>query len=103
MMELPMDMEAEHLAGRVQDRLWHCGGAGAGPPAPAGPAARGRTGQAGAHPAPRKEGGLMTASTPTTRLQQLIHRTDRVFAGMHAPTAAHAWLMKLAGADVAFV
>src|SRR5438093_11956045 len=45
----------------------------------------------------------MTDSTPTTRLQQLIHRTDRVLAVMHAPTAAHARLMELAGAEVAFV
>jgi 2,3-dimethylmalate lyase len=40
---------------------------------------------------------------PTTRLRQLIHRTDRVLAVMHAPTAAHARLMELAGAEVAFV
>ena len=45
----------------------------------------------------------MTDHTPTTRLQQLIHRTDRVLAGMHAQTAAHARLMELAGAEVAFV
>jgi len=54
-------------------------------------------------PAPSEEGGLMTDSSPTTRLQQLIHRTDRVLAVMHAPTAAHARLMELAGAEVAFV
>jgi 2-methylisocitrate lyase-like PEP mutase family enzyme len=51
----------------------------------------------------RKEGGLMTDSKPTTRLQQLIHRTDRVLAVMHAPTAAHTRLMALAGAKVALV
>jgi 2,3-dimethylmalate lyase len=45
----------------------------------------------------------MTDSKPTTRLQQLIHRTDRVLAVMHAPTAAHARLMELAGAEAAFV
>ena len=45
----------------------------------------------------------MADSKPTTRLQQLIHRTDRVLAVMHAPTAAHARLMELAGAEVAFV
>ena len=45
----------------------------------------------------------MAESKPTTRLQQLIHRTDRVLAVMHAPTAAHARLMELAGAEVAFV
>src|SRR5262249_15788928 len=52
---------------------------------------------------PRTEECLMTDSKPTTRLQQLIHRTDRVLAVMHAPTAAHARLMELAGAEVAFV
>jgi 2-methylisocitrate lyase-like PEP mutase family enzyme len=46
----------------------------------------------------------MTADgKPTTRLRQLIHRTDRVLPVMHAPTAAHARLMELAGAEVAFV
>jgi 2-methylisocitrate lyase-like PEP mutase family enzyme len=35
---------------------------------------------------------------PTTRLQQLIHRTDRVLAVLHAPTAAHARL-EVAGVD----
>src|SRR5262249_52152840 len=57
----------------------------------------------GVHPAPRKESDLMTDSKSTTRLQQLIHRTDRVLAVMHAPTAAHARIMELAGAEVAFV
>lgn len=45
----------------------------------------------------------MAEARPTTRLRQLIHRTDRVLAVMHAPTAAHARLMELAGAEVAFV
>src|SRR5215475_12623419 len=45
----------------------------------------------------------MADSQPTTRLQQLIHRTDRVLAVMHTPTAAHARLMELAGAEAAFV
>ena len=45
----------------------------------------------------------MADSKPATRLQQLIHRTDRVLAVMHAPTAAHARLMELAGVEVAFV
>jgi len=39
----------------------------------------------------------------TTRLQQLIHRTDRVLAVLHAPSAAHARLMEMSGAEVAFV
>jgi 2-methylisocitrate lyase-like PEP mutase family enzyme len=39
----------------------------------------------------------------STRLQQLIHRTDRVLAVLHAPSAAHVRLMELAGAEVAFV
>ncbi|MGH8071969.1 MAG: isocitrate lyase/PEP mutase family protein [Candidatus Entotheonellia bacterium] len=45
----------------------------------------------------------MAEIKPTTRLQQLIHRTDRVLAVLHAPTAAHARLMEAAGAEVAFV
>jgi 2-methylisocitrate lyase-like PEP mutase family enzyme len=45
----------------------------------------------------------MEAIKPTTRLQQLIHRTDRVLAVLHAPSAAHARLMEAAGAEVAFV
>ena len=45
----------------------------------------------------------MTAIKPTTHLQQLIHRTDRVLAVLHAPSAAHARLMEAAGAEVAFV
>jgi len=45
----------------------------------------------------------MAEIKPTTRLQQLIHRTDRVLAVLHAPSAAHARLMEMAGAEVAFV
>jgi len=45
----------------------------------------------------------MADSKPTTRLQQLIQRTDRVLAVMHAPSAAHARLMEMAGAEVAVV
>src|SRR5262249_34298828 len=108
-----MDTQVQGQGRRRQGGLCHGRGSGAGAPAPAGPddlshpAGRGKTGHAVAPctttPAPRKEGGLMTDSKPTTRLQQLIHRTDRVLAVMHAPTAAHARLMELAGAEVAFV
>lgn len=45
----------------------------------------------------------MTTTKATTRLQTLIHRTDRGLAVMHAPSAAHARLMEAAGAEVAFV
>ncbi len=45
----------------------------------------------------------MTAIKPTTRLQALIHRTDRGLAVLHAPSAAHARIMEAAGAEVAFV
>ena len=45
----------------------------------------------------------MAESKPTSRLRQLIHRTDRVLAVLHAPSAAHARLMEKAGAEVAFV
>src|ERR687896_1297314 len=46
---------------------------------------------------------LMEQTRPSQRLQQLIHRTDRVLAVLHAPSAAHARLMEAAGAEVAFV
>jgi hypothetical protein len=39
----------------------------------------------------------MAEIQPTTRLQQLIHRADRVLV-LHAPSAAHARLMEAAGA-----
>jgi 2-methylisocitrate lyase-like PEP mutase family enzyme len=45
----------------------------------------------------------MTEMKPTTRLQQLIHRTDRVLTVFHAPSATHARIMQAAGAEVAFV
>ena len=45
----------------------------------------------------------MSKSRPTTRLKQLIQRTDGVLAVMHAPSAAHARIMEAAGAEVAFV
>jgi 2-methylisocitrate lyase-like PEP mutase family enzyme len=45
----------------------------------------------------------MTEMRPTTRLQQLIHRTDRILTVLHAPSATHARIMQAAGAEVAFV
>ncbi len=45
----------------------------------------------------------MTTTKPTTRLQALIHRTDRSLGVMHAPSAAHARIMEAAGAEAAFV
>ena len=39
----------------------------------------------------------------TRRLQELIHRTDRVLAVMHPPSAQHARLMEAAGCEAAFV
>src|SRR5262245_11651400 len=39
----------------------------------------------------------------TARLQSLIHRTDRVLAVLHPPSAAHARLMEQAGCEAAFV
>ena len=40
---------------------------------------------------------------PTTRLRQLIHRTDRVLAVLHPPNAACARIMEQAGCEVGFV
>src|SRR5262245_64920502 len=45
----------------------------------------------------------MAETNPATRLQQLIRRTDRALRVGHAARAAHARLMELAGAEVAFV
>jgi hypothetical protein len=40
----------------------------------------------------------MAEIQPTTRLQRLMHRIDRVLAVLHAPSAAHARLMEAASA-----
>jgi 2-methylisocitrate lyase-like PEP mutase family enzyme len=40
---------------------------------------------------------------PTTRLRQLINRTDRVLAVLHPPSAALARIMEKAGCEVGFV
>src|SRR5271154_2076432 len=39
----------------------------------------------------------------SARLQELIHRRDKVLAIMHPPTAAHARIMERAGCEAAFV
>ena len=39
----------------------------------------------------------------SARLQELIHRTDRVLVVLHPPSAAHARIMEQAGCEVAFV
>src|SRR6266403_1034647 len=39
----------------------------------------------------------------TARLQELIHRRDKVLAVLHPPTAAHARLMQRAGCEALFV
>ena len=41
--------------------------------------------------------------SPGARLRALIHRKDRVLAVLHAPSAAHARIMELAGCEAAFV
>ena len=43
------------------------------------------------------------SSSPSTRLQQLIHRHDKVLAVLHPPTAAHARIMERAGCEALFV
>jgi 2-methylisocitrate lyase-like PEP mutase family enzyme len=40
---------------------------------------------------------------PTARLQQLIHRRDKVLAVLHPPTAAHARIMERAGCEALLV
>ena len=39
----------------------------------------------------------------TARLQELIHRRDKVLAVLHPPTAAHARIMERAGCETLFV
>src|SRR5438046_9985063 len=41
--------------------------------------------------------------SPSARLQQLIHRRDKVLAVLHPPTAAHARIMERAGCEALFV
>ena len=46
---------------------------------------------------------FVPAMEKTKRLQELIHRKEKVLVVMHPPTAAHAKIMEKAGAEVAFV
>jgi 2,3-dimethylmalate lyase len=46
---------------------------------------------------------LSDSRARTRHLQELIHRTDRVLAVMHPPSAQHARLMEAAGCEAAFV
>src|SRR5438876_2496816 len=43
------------------------------------------------------------SSPQTARLQQLIHRRDKVLAVLHPPTANHARIMEQAGCEALFV
>jgi 2-methylisocitrate lyase-like PEP mutase family enzyme len=43
------------------------------------------------------------ANPASARLQQLIHREDKVLAVLHPPTAAHARIMERAGCEALFV
>src|SRR6266849_698311 len=47
--------------------------------------------------------GTANAVRPTTRLRQLINRTDRVLSVLHPPNAAGARIMEQAGCEVGFV
>src|SRR4051794_41695179 len=47
--------------------------------------------------------GTANAVRPTTRLRQLINRTDRVLSVLHPPNAACARIMEKAGCEVGFV
>ncbi len=46
---------------------------------------------------------MIPPTEKTARLQELIHRKDKVLVVMHPPTAAHAKIMEKAGTEVAFV
>src|ERR1051325_5893295 len=50
-----------------------------------------------------KEAVSMNAVSPTARLQQLIHRRDKVLEVLHPPSAAHARIMEQAGCEALFV
>src|SRR5919199_6751457 len=43
------------------------------------------------------------ARSRSARLQELIHRSDKVLAVLHPPTAAHARVMEQAGCEAGFV
>src|ERR1700747_3440556 len=43
------------------------------------------------------------AESKSARLQELIHRRDKVLAVLHPPTAAHARIMEKAGCETLFV
>jgi 2-methylisocitrate lyase-like PEP mutase family enzyme len=45
----------------------------------------------------------MKPTEKTKRFQELIHRTDKVLAVLHPPTAAHARVMEKAGCEAGFV
>src|SRR5256714_735849 len=47
--------------------------------------------------------GTANAARPTTRLRQLINRTDQVLSVLHPPNAACARIMEKAGCEVGFV
>ena len=51
------------------------------------------------------EGPVMSAEphAKSARLQELIHRRDKVLAVLHPPTAAHARIMENAGCEALFV
>ncbi|MDB5926628.1 MAG: hypothetical protein JWN13_5564, partial [Betaproteobacteria bacterium] len=42
---------------------------------------------------------IMTSNEKSARLQQLIHRKDKVLAVLHPPTAAHGRIMEKAGCE----
>jgi 2-methylisocitrate lyase-like PEP mutase family enzyme len=46
---------------------------------------------------------IMTSNEKSARLQQLIHRKDKVLAVLHPPTAAHGRIMEKAGCEAGFV
>ena len=45
----------------------------------------------------------MKSTDKTARLQELIHRKDKVLAVLHPPTAAHGRIMEKAGCEAGFV
>ena len=51
----------------------------------------------------QQQGVRVMARSRSARLQELIHRRDKVLAVLHPPTAAHARIMEKAGCEALFV
>src|SRR5690242_13019330 len=51
----------------------------------------------------QRQGRDPVSNPRSARLQELIHRRDKVLAVLHPPSAAHARIMEMAGCEALFV